>query len=247
MKIWKFPDQVVRLAIVFIVLGGTMIGIRSQFVPESYGELGAYRADAITEVASQEVKYAGWQVCVMCHVDEGEKKVRSYHRSLSCEVCHGAANKHTEEPDTVKPVIPVGRAGCMPCHSYLSSRPTGFPQIVEIEHNPRQPCADCHDPHDPTPPEIPETCSACHAQIARTKAVSHHSSLECESCHETSANHKEAPRSNLPGKPAENTFCGQCHASGADSARNIPRVDLDTHGGRYLCWQCHYPHFPEGR
>ncbi len=23
-------------------------------------------------------------------------------------------------------------------------------------------------------------------------------------------------------------------------------IDVDTHGGRYLCWQCHYPHLPEG-
>jgi ribosomal protein S27AE len=25
----------------------------------------------------------------------------------------------------------------------------------------------------------------------------------------------------------------------------IPRVEMRTHGERYLCWQCHYPHFPE--
>jgi hypothetical protein len=25
----------------------------------------------------------------------------------------------------------------------------------------------------------------------------------------------------------------------------IPQVDLDTHGQPNLCWQCHYPHFPE--
>ena len=24
-------------------------------------------------------------------------------------------------------------------------------------------------------------------------------------------------------------------------------VELATHGGRYVCWQCHYPHYPEGR
>ena len=27
----------------------------------------------------------------------------------------------------------------------------------------------------------------------------------------------------------------------------MPRVDIVEHGGRYLCWQCHYPHDPEGR
>ena len=31
----------------------------------------------------------------------------------------------------------------------------------------------------------------------------------------------------------------------ADSPAEIPRVDLASHAGRDLCWQCHYPHFPE--
>jgi hypothetical protein len=43
----------------------------------------------------------------------------------------------------------------------------------------------------------------------------------------------------------EKEFCGTCHARGADSPPEIPRIDLATHGGTYLCWQCHYPHHPE--
>ena len=246
-RIWKFPDQVVRVAILFVVIGVATILVRSQFIPESFGELGQYRADAIELVANQDIKFAGWQICVVCHFEQGEVKTRSYHRTLSCEVCHGPANDHVEEPDTIQPLIPTGREACLYCHSYLSSRPTGFPQIVEIDHNPRQACITCHDPHDPTPPEIPGSCSACHAQIARTKAVSHHSSLDCETCHEIAPEHRQAPRAYLPGKPTEREFCGKCHASDAESPREIPRVDLSTHGEMYLCWQCHYPHYPEGR
>ena len=40
-------------------------------------------------------------------------------------------------------------------------------------------------------------------------------------------------------------FCGQCHAPDAKSDKEIPRVDMATHGERYVCWQCHYPHMPE--
>ena len=29
------------------------------------------------------------------------------------------------------------------------------------------------------------------------------------------------------------------------SDKEIPRVDMATHGERYVCWQCHYPHSPE--
>jgi ribosomal protein S27AE len=52
-------------------------------------------------------------------------------------------------------------------------------------------------------------------------------------------------RAFLPKKPTSREFCGTCHSKEAKSPREIPRIDLTTHGGRYLCWQCHYPHFPE--
>jgi hypothetical protein len=110
-----------------------------------------------------------------------------------------------------------------------------------------EPCATCHDPHDPTPPEVPSTCAACHGAIARTKSVSHHQSIDCEICHEAPAEHRVDPRSYVPSKPRDREFCAQCHAEGAASAARIPRVDAAEHGGRYLCWQCHYPHFPEGQ
>lgn len=245
MRIWRFPDQVVRLAIVFAAVAAAMITARTMLVPESYGDLGPYRAKAVEIEAARDIKFAGWQTCVTCHFEEGETKSRSYHRTLSCEVCHGPASDHAEAPDARRPFIPREREGCIPCHGYLSSRPTGFPQIVEIDHNPRLSCITCHNPHDPTPPEIPGECSACHAQISRTKAVSPHSSLECVTCHDTPQKHSENPRANLPQKPRERAFCGQCHARGAESPREIPRIDLESHGEQYLCWQCHYPHYPE--
>ena len=245
MKIWKIPDQVIRLAIVFTIAIAAMLLIRSQYVPESYGEFGHYRGDAIELVTGRELKYAGWQMCVVCHVDEGEKKTRSYHRTLSCEVCHEPSLDHAEDPGVRLPVIPRERDTCLPCHEYLASRPTGFPQIVEIEHNPRQACFNCHDPHDPTPPEVPGSCSACHAQISRTKAVSHHNSLDCETCHDAAPQHRETPRSFLPGKPVTREFCGQCHSTGASGSSVTPQIELNSHGEQYLCWQCHYPHNPE--
>jgi hypothetical protein len=253
----KLPDQVVRLTIIFAIGITALIMVRQRFVPESFGEIGHYRADAIGAVASQGIRYAGWQACVACHPEEAEQKQGSYHRVLSCETCHGAAYAHTEDPSEELPLVPRKRGACLYCHSYLPSRPTGFPQIIELQHNPMEPCINCHDPHDPTPPEVPGACSGCHGQIARTKAISHHRSLECETCHETMPEHREAPRSYMPKKPREREFCGRCHSESAEVTREIwgidlgsyeiPRIDVDTHGNTYQCWQCHYPHFPEGR
>jgi hypothetical protein len=246
LRIWRFPDQVVRLAFLFVLAGAAMILVRNHFVPESFGERGHYRFDSLETITSQEIRYAGWQACVECHEEEGEARSDSYHRALSCEVCHGPAHSHVEDPTSHQPPIPRKRGeACLYCHSYLPSRPTGFPQIIERIHNPMEPCVTCHDPHDPSPPEVPESCSACHAQIARTKAISHHHSVDCETCHDAVPQHRESPRANLPKKPTEREFCLGCHGVDAGSGSDIPRIDSGDHGGTYLCWQCHYPHFPE--
>jgi len=247
LKLWKIPGPVIRIAVLFVAAIVILIVVRQLFVPESFGRLGHYRADAVDVVANQEIRYAGLQACAECHTDEAEIKAASYHRGLSCEGCHGPAKDHVDDPTEQVPIVPTGRETCLRCHDYQVSRPTGFPQVIEAVHNPMEPCAACHEPHDPTPPEVPGACSACHGAIDRIKAVSHHHSLDCETCHLAPPGHSEKPREFPPQKPTERSFCGECHAADAASAREIPRVDLSIHGGRFLCWQCHYPHFPEGR
>jgi ribosomal protein S27AE len=103
----------------------------------------------------------------------------------------------------------------------------------------------CHDPHNPLLPHAPEDCSACHRQIASQKMVSHHTSLPCTTCHVTPPEHAISPRLVPAEKPTTKATCGQCHDEDSDSPREVPRIDLATHGDRYLCWDCHYPHFPE--
>ncbi len=247
LRVWRFPDQVVRLGILLIAAVIAMIVIRNRLVPESFGEMGHFRADAVIAIENQAIRYAGSLVCIECHDEQGEIKSASYHRTLTCEVCHGPSALHAEDYESQLPVVERdSRTACLPCHQYLPSRPTGFPQIIERLHNPPQTCIGCHDPHDPTPPEIPGSCAACHAQIARTKSVSHHVQLSCETCHETLPEHLQNPRSYLPKRPTTREFCGGCHGTVASAAPSAPQVDIAAHGGRYLCWQCHYPHFPEG-
>jgi hypothetical protein len=246
LRIWKFPDQVVRLAILFALAAVGVVLLSQRFVPASFGELGHYRAASLDTIKGQPIRYAGWQVCVECHEEQGLAKSRSYHRNLSCEVCHGASSDHAADPESQHPIVPRARGeACLYCHDYLPSRPTGFPQIIERNHNPMEPCITCHDPHDPTPPSTPASCSACHAEIARTKAVSHHYKVSCETCHEAAPEHRLNPRAHLPRKPTTREFCLRCHGRGADSPRDILRIDENLHGGTYLCWQCHYPHYPE--
>lgn len=253
----RIPTQIIQLGVIFAAAAVGLFLLRQEFIPETFGDLGHYRAAAVDANAALETRYAGWQMCAMCHPDKVQTKNKSFHKTVSCEACHGPASDHTTNPMQIHPEVPTGREPCLACHSYLASRPTGFPQIIEGRHNPLQACTGCHDSHDPTPPESIQECSACHNTISRSKAVSPHAPLACEVCHEAPEEHKVKPRSHLPKKPFEREFCGGCHATDASppeqangvdlTVYDIPRINLTTHGGTFVCWQCHYQHSPEAR
>lgn len=245
------PQQLKRLILVFALIIGGFLLARHFLVPETFGALGHYRAASIDSVAVLPIHYAGASACNDCHDDVVAIKARSRHATVACEVCHGAAAKHADDPDSEMPPAPRERDRCPLCHGYNPSRPTGFPQIDPATHNPGDPCIDCHEPHQPVTPNVPEQCSACHGQIARTKAVSPHAPLACTRCHVVAEEHKIHPRTSTPGKPANRALCGECHAQDAvqppDLAKAVPRVSMSSHGNGQLCWQCHYPHHPEAK
>ncbi len=241
----KLPEQAVRIIAAFIVLAGVLFVVRQFIIPPEMKDTELQKLSAMEREAAKENKYAGSQVCTGCHEKEHGVKQGGYHRDLSCESCHGPAQKHTENPAEVKPSSPKKRDYCSFCHNYNSSRPTGFPQINPVTHNPLKPCIACHNPHNPAPPKAPRSCAACHAQIERTKVASYHALLECMVCHKTPERHKTAPRAFTPTKPDKREFCGKCHDKNL-SAKGVPAVNMETHGEKYVCWQCHYPHMLGG-
>lgn len=242
----RLPEQVKRLVVVNGVLVAGALTMRFYVIPEDVVSTSVHRSTTVERELAKPVKFAGTETCVVCHDAEAAVKIESFHRGLSCEGCHGPAADHASDPSAAKPSVSRDRRLCPLCHAYDASRPTGFPQINPTAHNPRKPCIECHNPHDPAPPQTPKECSACHAQIERTKALSSHALLACTTCHTTPERHKTAPRTALASQPQARTFCAQCHANGSPPAE-APKVDMASHGTPYLCWQCHYPHQPEGR
>lgn len=236
------PESIRRLGVVFLVLVGGFILVRIA-LPAEIKDNALHVKSTIEREIAKPVRHAGSEACTDCH-DQNNKKNVGYHKNLSCETCHGAAKAHTENPGDIKPTLPKMREFCVRCHAFNPSRPTGFPQINAAAHNPLKPCISCHDPHDPKPPEVPRDCEGCHTEIARTKAISPHVSLECTTCHTASDVHKVSPRTVRPSIPSDRKFCGTCHETNS-SVKETPKVDLATHGEKYLCWQCHYPHMPE--
>lgn len=239
------PDQIKRLLVIFVVVVAGFIAAKIILTPKDFGKYGHYRPSAVDSIMALPIHYAGHKACVDCHDDIDAKKKESFHKGVNCESCHGPCEEHIQSSGDVKPFIPRGRDYCILCHEYNPARPTGFPQIDPITHNSMQACITCHNPHAPDPKRTPGDCSACHASIARTKALSPHAPLACTDCHVTPDEHKVDPRAHKPSKPTTRADCGKCHAKDAPSRPDIPRVDIDRHREGYLCWQCHYPHFPE--
>jgi hypothetical protein len=247
-NLWlKLPEQIRRLVFVVIILGILFIVVRQMLIPSDFGQYGHFRGSAVDDIIAQKIHFAGHEVCAECHDEISSAKSEGFHKNLSCEICHGPAANHVEAPDKITPPAPRERGYCPICHEYNPSRPTGFPQIISVSHNPSAPCISCHDPHAPVPPETPKECAACHAEIENTKSLSHHADIECSQCHNVPELHKNKPREYAASKPTTRALCGTCHAQDADSDENIPRVDMDMHETRYVCWQCHYPHLPEAK
>jgi hypothetical protein len=244
---YRLPEQIRHLLVPAVGIVVVGLFVRHLLVPSDFGVYGHYRASSVIQNAEREIRYAGMQACTDCHEQLAATKKDGYHRGVSCESCHGPSAAHAQDPDKIKPMIPGARAHCLLCHEYLPSRPSGFPQVVSDSHNPVKPCITCHQPHDPKPPTVPKGCDACHAKTQRVQALSRHANVQCTVCHEVPKQHNVSPRTYEPKKPQGREFCGKCHGQDAGTGKEIPKVNMATHGEKYLCWECHNPHMPEAR
>lgn len=241
------PEQIGRLGLVTVFGLTAVLSVRAYVVPQKFKDVPLNQALTMERERARGVQYAGGSACAECHQDQVLEKRGGHHRMLSCESCHGPCYEHTQDPGgDFTPYAPRLRDFCVLCHAYDPAKPTGFPQINPATHNSLKPCIECHKPHAPVPPETPRECGACHGEIEKTKSVSAHATLSCTICHETTDDHKNNPHRVKPTKPENREFCGKCHAIGA-AKKEAPKVDLETHGEKYECWECHYPHMPEGR
>jgi ribosomal protein S27AE len=86
--------------------------------------------------------------CGKCHNAEYTKKQSGVHKVNNCVMCHGAGDKHINDPAANKLLKPKGRAFCGQCHG-TGSTTSGIKQIDLKVHNPDGDCTDCHNPHSP--------------------------------------------------------------------------------------------------
>jgi hypothetical protein len=143
------PPQLKRLIPLFIIFIGLFLVIRHLLVPESFGQYGHYRGDALQEITAQEMKVASKAMCVECHWDVQEIIENDSHANLSCIICHGEGLAHIENPEASNIEKISGREFCGTCHGYNPARPMDVVFQVDLgTHNPDfENCSDCHHPH----------------------------------------------------------------------------------------------------
>jgi len=149
MSSFKDAGHLFRLAAVFFAGVVAFMVIRGFLVPKSFGEYGHYRGDAVREMASRPIKYAGHQTCETCHTDVLDKKKDGRHAHVNCEACHGPLAKHADDPTSEQPAKLDTAVLCARCHEANAAKPKGFPQVATADHSSGLPCDTCHQPHNP--------------------------------------------------------------------------------------------------
>ncbi|MDH5578541.1 MAG: cytochrome c [Betaproteobacteria bacterium] len=169
------PKHVVRL--IALLVGSLALGLTAKwyFTADSFYEYGHYRANSVPEIAGQAAAFQGAGYCQSCHGERHAQWSASNHKSVTCEVCHGAAQDH---PQKGKLPIPAdARKLCTLCHEKMAERPRTQPQIVSAEHGAGQQCIVCHNPH------APRIAVAAAAVAGDAAAGGRKHAESCASCH----------------------------------------------------------------
>lgn len=144
------PTQLKRLIPLFIVFIGLFLIVRSLLIPDSFGQYGHYRGDALLDNASLEKVFTTKESCFECHDDIREKLENDVHADLSCLVCHGPGLIHADNPEADNILKESGREFCGRCHKLNVARPMDvvFQVDIKTHHIEIENCIDCHNPHE---------------------------------------------------------------------------------------------------
>ncbi|MBQ17260.1 MAG: hypothetical protein CMJ65_09060 [Planctomycetaceae bacterium] len=144
------------LACALIALGVVTYLVQGQMIPETFGDLGPYRAAALEELKSRPSVLQSDATCLKCHDHVGEERAESPHKSVGCLHCHGIGRKHVEiarraekseeieipavEEWDGNPLTKVdlyvahNKQACLSCHGAVVGMPEAFRKIVVADH-----------------------------------------------------------------------------------------------------------------
>ena len=168
----KHISRLLALLAAFLAVG---ITAKWYFTADSFYQYGHYRGKSVAEIAAQEPTFQTPRYCKDCHDERYAQWSANNHKSVICEVCHGAAQGH---PENGKLPIPKDtRKLCTLCHEKMPGRPSTQPQIDPAQHSGGQQCVVCHNAHAPK-------LAGAVAKIAGDAAAGAKTAAEqCASCH----------------------------------------------------------------
>lgn len=168
------PKHIVRLVVLVVVFLALALIARWYFTVDSFYQYGHYRANSVPELAAQEPVFQMPRYCQSCHAERHAQWSANSHKTVICEVCHGAAQGH---PQNGKLPIPSDTVKlCTLCHEAMPGRPRTQPQIEVAQHSAGRQCIVCHNPH------APKIVSAA-AKVTGDAAAGGKRAAECAGCH----------------------------------------------------------------
>src|SRR5512140_138703 len=188
------PKHIFRL--ICLLLGVLVVALLAPrfLTVDSFYRFGHYRANSVPEIAAQEPAYKTASYCLSCHAPRVALWSANSHKSVTCEVCHGAAQGH---PQNGKLPIPKDTVKlCTLCHEEMPGRPDTQPQIVLAKHDPvGQQCTTCHNPHSPK-------IAAGLVKVTGNAAIGKQRAEDCAACHGADGTSPNNTWPNLAGQHA---------------------------------------------
>ncbi|HYL90902.1 MAG TPA: c-type cytochrome [Burkholderiales bacterium] len=232
------PKHIGRL--VALLVGGLAIALLAQrfFTADSFYRYGHFRADSVPEIAARKVAWQGAGYCQACHAERHAQWSANSHKTVACEICHGAAQDH---PQNGKLAIPADtRALCPLCHARMAERPRTQPQIDVAEHGGGQQCVACHNPHAPKLAGVVATITG------NAKAGAQIHAQICAACHGANAISANDAWPNLAGQhPAYLVKMLGAYKSGAQTdvlmspvAKSLSDADIQNLATYYGSLSC---------
>jgi hypothetical protein len=81
----SYRKRLLTVLLGIVVLAGGGLLFKQLLLPDSFGQYGPYRADAIEEEAQILVRHGTNESCFKCHEYEAKVHKKGKHQTISCE------------------------------------------------------------------------------------------------------------------------------------------------------------------
>jgi len=208
------PKHTARLILLLIAFAATAIAAKSYFTADSFYRTGHYRMNSVPEIAAMTPAFQTPRACQSCHAPRLDEWSGGHHKTVICEVCHGALPGH---PQSLRAAIPTDTVRlCTQCHEKMPGRPATIRQVDPDQHGAgATQCIVCHNPHAPkigAPVALPAAPHAVAAELTAT----------CAACHGARG---QATADNWPNLAGQNAaYIARSLGSFKTGARNEPTM-----------------------